>query len=79
MNTLYSVKNRARRDPLLGNDRETNNETTAAGRQQILNKQQWNNNNLTSISNCVFCAVRAEMLQAGQVGAAVSIPCGGGF
>jgi hypothetical protein len=31
-------------DPLLGNDRETNNETRLAARQQILNKQQLNYN-----------------------------------
>jgi hypothetical protein len=32
-------------DPLLGNDRETNNETTPAAGQQILNKQQLNYKN----------------------------------
>jgi hypothetical protein len=31
-------------DPLLGNDRKSNSETTAVARQQILNKQQFNYN-----------------------------------
>jgi hypothetical protein len=30
-------------DPLLGNDSETNNETTLVAKQQILNKQKLNN------------------------------------
>jgi hypothetical protein len=32
------------RNPLLGNDEETNNETTPTARQQIFNKQQLNYN-----------------------------------
>jgi hypothetical protein len=41
---LYIV---ACRDPLLGNDHETNNETTSAARQQIPSKQQLNSNRRT--------------------------------
>jgi hypothetical protein len=36
------------RDPLLGSNREINNETKSAARQQILNKQQLKGNNLTA-------------------------------
>jgi hypothetical protein len=38
------------RDPLLGNDRETNNETMHTARQQILDKQQLNYNKGTVFS-----------------------------
>jgi hypothetical protein len=44
-------------DPFLGNDRETNNKTTAVTGQRILNKQQLNNNNNGTIGNVVFYAV----------------------
>jgi hypothetical protein len=43
---------------LLVNDRETNNETTLAAGQQILNKQQLNYKN----EDGVFYAVRAKSL-----------------
>jgi hypothetical protein len=45
-------------DPMLGNDRETNNETTLAGRQQISNNQTTEQQQRYG----VFCAVCAEML-----------------
>jgi hypothetical protein len=45
------------RDLLLGNDRETNNETTLAARQQNFVKQQLNYN-----TDGVLYALRAEML-----------------
>jgi hypothetical protein len=41
-------------DPFLGNDYETNKKTTAATRQQILNKQQLNYNNGGTVENSVF-------------------------
>jgi hypothetical protein len=46
LNNLY-IHNVACRDPLLGSDRDTDNETTSAARQQILNKQQLNYNRRT--------------------------------
>jgi hypothetical protein len=48
-------------DPFLGNDRETNNKTTAVARQQILNKQQMNYNRGTA-GNGIFSSVHAKGL-----------------
>jgi hypothetical protein len=39
----------------LGNDREINKKTTAAARQQILNKQQLNYNSKGTVGSGVFC------------------------
>jgi hypothetical protein len=44
-------------DPFLGNDRETNNKTTAVARQHILNKQQFNYNNRGTVGNGVFYSI----------------------
>jgi hypothetical protein len=57
MMMIIIIISAACRYPLLGNDSETNKETTLAARQQILNKQQLNYNR-----NGVFYAVRVEML-----------------
>jgi hypothetical protein len=47
----YTYKHAAAcRDTLLGNDRETHNETTPSARQQILDKQQLNYNRGTVFS-----------------------------
>lgn len=46
-------------DHLLGNDRERSSHTTAVTEHSNNWKQQQ--------KNCVFCAVRIEMLQAGQM------------
>jgi hypothetical protein len=48
----YRVNILACRDPSLGNDRKTNNETTPAARKQILNKKQSNYNN---DERCFLC------------------------
>jgi hypothetical protein len=49
-------------DPFLGNDRETNNTTTAVARQQILNEQQLNYNHRETVGICVFYVVLAKGL-----------------
>jgi hypothetical protein len=65
---------------LLYNDLETNNETTFAARQQILNKQLYaaviehrllkqtrsQGNDWSTTVNGVFCAVHAEVLEPSQ-------------
>jgi hypothetical protein len=48
-------------DPVLGNDHETN-KTTAIARQQTLNKQQLNYNNIGTVGNGVFYSVRVKGL-----------------
>jgi hypothetical protein len=47
-----------RTDPFLGNDRETNNETTAVAKQEFINKQQLKYDNRGSVGNGVFCDPR---------------------
>jgi hypothetical protein len=49
-------------DPFLGNNRETNNKTTAVARQQILKKQQLNYNDRGTVGNGVFYSVHAKRL-----------------
>jgi hypothetical protein len=54
-------------DPLLGNDGETNNETTPVVRQQFLDKQQLNNNEercfLRGPCQCVINGTCLELSQ----------------
>jgi hypothetical protein len=49
-------------NPLISNDHETNNNTTAIAREQILNKQQFNYNKKLTVRNGVFYAVCAKEL-----------------
>jgi hypothetical protein len=66
--SIYSVFKLERVEPLLGNNLETNNETTFADRQQIFNKQIYaavagfRGDDWSTSMNGVICAVRAEML-----------------
>jgi hypothetical protein len=46
----------------MGNDRETNNNTSAVARQHVLNKQQLNYNNRGTAGNGVFYSARAKVL-----------------
>jgi hypothetical protein len=46
-------------DPFLGNDHETNKNTTAVVRQQILSKYQYNNRG--TVGNGVFCCPRCGL------------------
>jgi ribosomal protein S18 len=49
-------------DPILGNDRETNNKKRAVAIQQILNKQHINYKNTVTLRNFLFCVVLVEIL-----------------
>jgi hypothetical protein len=49
-------------DPFIGNDRETDNKTTAIARQQIRNNQQLNYSNRGTPVNGVFYPVSAKGL-----------------
>jgi hypothetical protein len=50
-----------RTDLFLGNERKTNDETTAVARHQIFNKQQLNYSSSRIFGNCVFCALHSTV------------------
>jgi hypothetical protein len=72
-------------DPLLGNDRETNNETTVIAKQQLrkyatllepfLGSGPRNNGN--TAGSCVFCVVPSEAVSLDRPISVQLVQCGG--
>jgi hypothetical protein len=61
-------------DPLLVNDRITNNKTTSAARQQSLSKQHWR----ATQERCFLCDPCQGVLNGTDLEFSQSCPCGGG-